>query len=146
MSEILRREEIVSAARTWLGTPYHHQASVKGVGCDCVGLIRGVWRECIGPEPVKPPPYSRDWGEANGTELMQQFFIKYLHKIALADAASGDVVCMRWKPGVVAKHCLILTDAGKAIHSLQTVPVTEFHLSEWWREKFVAAFKFPRTA
>ena len=42
---------IVRAARGWLGTPYHDQASVKGVGCDCLGLIRGVWREVVGPEP-----------------------------------------------------------------------------------------------
>src|SRR5215207_7343246 len=37
------REQIVAAARGWIGTPYHHQASVKGVGCDCLGLIRGLW-------------------------------------------------------------------------------------------------------
>ncbi len=42
---------IVRRARGWLGTPYHHQASVKGVGCDCLGLIRGLWRELCGPEP-----------------------------------------------------------------------------------------------
>ena len=39
----------VASARGWLGTPYHHQASLKGVGCDCLGLLRGVWREVIGP-------------------------------------------------------------------------------------------------
>ena len=49
-------ETIVRCARGWLGTPYHHQASVKGVGCDCLGLIRGLWRELCGPEPEKMPP------------------------------------------------------------------------------------------
>jgi NlpC/P60 family putative phage cell wall peptidase len=39
---------VVAAARDWLGTPYHDQASVKGVGCDCLGLVRGVWREVVG--------------------------------------------------------------------------------------------------
>ena len=37
-------EEIVAAARSWIGTPYRHQASLKGVGCDCLGLVRGVGR------------------------------------------------------------------------------------------------------
>jgi NlpC/P60 family putative phage cell wall peptidase len=49
------REQIVAAARGWLGTPYHHQASVKGVGCDCLGLIRGLWRELLGDEPETLP-------------------------------------------------------------------------------------------
>ncbi len=42
---MIAREKIVAAARAWVGTPYHHQASVKGAGCDCLGLIRGIWRE-----------------------------------------------------------------------------------------------------
>ena len=46
-----RRARIVATARSWLGTPYHHQASLRGVGCDCLGLVRGVWRELYGDEP-----------------------------------------------------------------------------------------------
>ena len=48
-------EVIVAAARGWIGTPYQHQASVKGAGSDCLGLLRGVWRELIGPEPTAIP-------------------------------------------------------------------------------------------
>lgn len=33
---------IVAQARTWLRTPFHHQARLKGKGCDCLGLIIGV--------------------------------------------------------------------------------------------------------
>jgi NlpC/P60 family putative phage cell wall peptidase len=40
----LTRAQIVVATRDWIGTPYQHQASLKGVGCDCLGLVRGVWR------------------------------------------------------------------------------------------------------
>ena len=64
--EMSTPEAIVGCARGWLGTPYHHQASVKGVGCDCLGLIRGVWRELCGPEPEAMPAYTRDWGNARG--------------------------------------------------------------------------------
>ncbi len=49
---------VVAAARNWLGTPYRHQASVKGVGADCLGLVRGVWREVAGEEPETVPAYS----------------------------------------------------------------------------------------
>jgi NlpC/P60 family putative phage cell wall peptidase len=47
---------VIAAARLWLGTPYVHQASVLGAGCDCLGLARGIWRDLHGPEPVTPPP------------------------------------------------------------------------------------------
>lgn len=60
------RAAIVAEARGWIGTPYRHQASLKGVGCDCLGLVRGVWRNCIGDEPETPPPYAPDWAEAKG--------------------------------------------------------------------------------
>jgi NlpC/P60 family putative phage cell wall peptidase len=50
---------VIAIARSWLGTPYHDQASLRGVGCDCLGLARGVWREVVGPEPFPIPPYSR---------------------------------------------------------------------------------------
>ena len=57
---------IVALARGWIGTPYQHQASLKGVGCDCLGLLRGVWREYSGAEPESVPPYTPDWAECGG--------------------------------------------------------------------------------
>ena len=45
-----RSDLAVAVARDWLGTPYHDQASVKGIGCDCLGLARGIWREVVGPK------------------------------------------------------------------------------------------------
>ena len=52
------RKAILTAAYDWLDTPYQHQASVKGGGCDCLGLIRGVWREIYGDEPMETPAYT----------------------------------------------------------------------------------------
>ena len=37
-------ERVLAEARSWLGTPYRHQGGRKGVGCDCLGLVRGVWK------------------------------------------------------------------------------------------------------
>jgi NlpC/P60 family putative phage cell wall peptidase len=66
---------VVAAARDWLGTPYHDQASVGGVGCDCLGLARGVWREVVGPEPFLIRPYSRDWGETGRTRCWRKALV-----------------------------------------------------------------------
>ena len=51
------RGRIVRLARSWIGTPYHHQASVRGVGTDCIGLVRGVWR-ATAPAPIPSSPRS----------------------------------------------------------------------------------------
>ena len=61
---------ILTEARSWIGTPYRHQASLKVVGCDCLGLLRGVWRGVMGQEPELPPPYSADWAEAGADTLV----------------------------------------------------------------------------
>jgi hypothetical protein len=54
----------LAETRDWIGTPYQHQTSLKGVGCDCLGLVRGVWRAVIGAEPERAPPYAPGWAEA----------------------------------------------------------------------------------
>lgn len=134
---------VVEIARSWIGTPYHHQASVKGVGCDCVGLVRGVWRELIGPEPEAAPPYSRDWGDANGVETLLAYFRRHLIEVPLEEMEAGHVVTLRWKPRLVAKHCMIISGPGLAIHAVNGAPVSEIHLSDWWTSRFAAAFAFP---
>lgn len=137
------RSQIVAEARSWIGTAYHHQASRKGAGCDCVGLVRGVWRFVIGPEPEPAPPYSRDIGEANGEETMLAYFQRHLVLRSIAAAAPGDVLCLRWKPRLVVKHCLIMTDEGRAVHAVNNNPVAEIALSGWWHAKLTHAFSFP---
>ena len=89
---MLTRDAIAAAARGWVGTPYHHQASCKGVGCDCLGLIRGLWRELCGPEPESLPAYTRDWGDATGSETLLAAALRHLGGLinALAAWAVGD--------------------------------------------------------
>ena len=48
LSREAARKEALGIAYSWIGTPYRHQASRKGVGCDCLGLVLGVWRELYG--------------------------------------------------------------------------------------------------
>ncbi len=107
MSEV--GERVVVAARGWIGTPYRHQASVKGVGCDCLGLVRGVWREVVGDEPERVPPYSPDWAEVVGEETLLEAARRYLVEIALGEARVGDVLLFRMGLGAVAKHVAIVS-------------------------------------
>ena len=81
---------LVAAARAWIGTPYVHQASLKGAGCDCLGLLRGVWREVVGPEPEAMPAYSPDWAEATGRETLYETLSRYLPEIPVDGIRSGE--------------------------------------------------------
>jgi len=137
------RAAIVAEARRWLGTPYRHQTSVMGVGCDCFGLIRGVWRAFYGPEPEAVPPYSRDWGSVTGKEAMLDTARRHLIPIEKCALRPGDLLVFRIRRGTVAKHAGILTAEGRFIHAQEHVPVSEVAFSTWWRRNVAAAFAFP---
>jgi NlpC/P60 family putative phage cell wall peptidase len=135
-------ENVVTIARSWIGTPYIHQASLKGVGCDCLGLLRGVWRELHGNEPELPPPYSADWAEACGVEAMAEAAARHMQAIDIADFAAGDVILFRWREGSPAKHCAIATSGETMVHAHDGAAVAEVAIGRWWRRHLVFAFRF----
>ena len=106
---------MVDIARSWIGTPYVHQASVKGVGCDCLGLLRGVWRELKGVEPEAAPPYSPDWAEATGAETLHAAMTRHLHAVDRKAVAPGDIALFRMTPRGPAKHCGIVAERCGAL-------------------------------
>ncbi|MDR3496242.1 MAG: NlpC/P60 family protein [Ancalomicrobiaceae bacterium] len=140
---VIRRADIVKVVREWIGTPYHHQAAVKGAGCDCLGLIRGVYASVTGKEPETPPPYTPDWGETGSVELMIEAASRHLVELPAGDAQPGDVVIFRLAPGMIAKHAAILSGDDRMIHAQLRDMVREVSLSSWWRRRIVAAFAFP---
>lgn len=141
---MIRRSVVIAEARTWIGTPYHHQASLKGVGCDCLGLLRGVWREVVGAEPEAPPAYSRDWAEALGRETLAEAAGRHMTPVDVADARPGDVVLFALSDAAPAKHCAILSAPGRMIHAIETHRVADVALGPWWRRRLRYAFAFPQ--
>ena len=134
---------ILASARSWLGTPYHDQASVKGAGVDCLGLARGIWREVIGPEPLSVPPYSRDWGETLANEVLAEGAAGWLVPIPLTAAGPGSVVLFRMLPRAIAKHVGILTGPASFIHAFQGIGVIEEEMTRVWRRRLAFASEFP---
>ena len=134
---------VVTTARLWLGTPYHDQASLRGVGCDCLGLARGVWRDVIGSEPFPIPPYSRDWGETGPHEVLAEGAASMLIPIAPTDVGPGALILFRMTPRAIAKHVGILTEPDRFIHSYERLGVIEEVLTPAWRRRIAFAFLFP---
>ena len=156
MSAPLTRAAIVAEARSWLGTPYRHQASLKGVGCDCLGLVRGVWRALLGDEPEVAPNYTPDWAEAHGSETLAAAAGRHLVAVPIGEAAAGDVLLFRWRRTLPAKHAGILlsslsglrpssplVDANTFIHAQSGAAVATAPLSNWWRRRIAFAFRLP---
>jgi NlpC/P60 family putative phage cell wall peptidase len=137
------RATIVGEARAWIGTPYRHQASLMGVGCDCLGLVRGVWRAAIGAEPEAMPPYAPDWAEASRNDALAAAAARHLTAIDPAAALPGDVLLFRWRAGLPAKHAAILTAPALMVHAHDGATVAEVALAPWWRRRLAYAFRFP---
>ncbi len=137
----------VAAARRWLGTPYRHQASVRGEGADCLGLVRGVWREGVGSEPEVPPPYQPDWAEVGGEETLLAAARRWLVERPVAEMRPGDVLLFRMAEGAPVKHCAILSAVDgpepKMIHAYWGRAVVESWMGPWWMRRLAAVFAWP---
>lgn len=138
----MNNEKIIAEARQWIGTPYRHQASLKGVGCDCLGLVRGVWREVHGTEPEPTPAYSPDWAEASSKEALADAARRHMIEVPVADYAAGDLLLFRWKPHLPSKHAGLATSATTMVHAQDGACVSEVSLSSWWLRRLAFVFRF----
>ncbi|AKR54742.1 hypothetical protein XM25_02775 [Devosia sp. H5989] len=133
-------DRIVLEARRWVGTPYRHQASTLGAGCDCLGLVRGVWREIYGSEPMAIPAYRADLRDVAFAGALQAAADRLL--VRAEGLAAGRVVLFRLNGAVAAKHCGILVGGGRFVHAQEGLGVVEANL-EGWGTRVAGVFEFP---
>ena len=138
------RDDVMRIATRWIGTPYRHQASLEGVGTDCLGLIRGVWRELYGAEPELVPAYAPDWAERSGQERLMEAAARHFGpSIPVAEARPGDLLLFRWRAGCAAKHVGILAPEGGFIHAYEQAAVIRSALTPSWARRIAAVHVFP---
>lgn len=139
-------EKIIGEARLWIGTPYLHQASVRGAGTDCLGLLRGVWRSVLGDEPEAVPAYTADWAEPSRQEVLLEAARRRLIPKPVDAAQIGDVLLFRMREGSIAKHLGLQSETGnhsRFIHAYTGYGVIESSLSTPWQRRIAARFAFP---
>jgi len=143
LSDRALRAKIVRQAKSWIGTPYQHQASLKNVGCDCLGLVRGIWRAVYQNEPEKTPAYSPDWAESSKQEQLAFAARRHMSEIDCKEFKAGDLLVFRWRPHVPAKHLAIAVSKTAMVHAQQGAEVCQVPISPWWKRHMAYAFRFP---
>jgi NlpC/P60 family putative phage cell wall peptidase len=137
-------ERVVALAEGWIGTPYRHQGATKGVGCDCIGLIRGIWRELYGEEPETVSAYAPDWAERSGEDRLADAAARLFGPaVPLTEAEQGDVLLFRWRPDCPAKHAGVLVGPQHFIHAYEQSAVTRSALVPSWRRRVAGVHRFP---
>lgn len=132
----------LEVARQWIGTPYVLGAALRGAGCDCVGLIRGVWSDLTGTPAPSPPPWRADWSNSSARPLVAAARL-YLTPIPLSEALAGDVVVLRVQRGREA-HCGILDHGGQFIHAMERLGVVRVPFDAYQSGlSFAARFPIP---
>lgn len=136
---------VIDRAQTWVGTAYRHQGAQKSVGCDCLGLIRGLWAEIYGYEPQKPEPYHVDWAECDLKEPMYEAALTYFGApIEISKMHPGCLILFRWHKTSSMKHVGILSQPHAFIHAYDRIGVTQSTLVPSWRRRIAAVFEFPQ--
>lgn len=136
-------ERVLSEAESWIGTPYRHGASTRGVSCDCLGLVRGIWRALYGNEPENPGTYAPDWAEAALGDLLIEAAQRHMSARISNVPQPGDLVIFRWRADVAAKHLGIMARENRFIHAYEGHCVMASSLVSQWRKRIASVFIFP---
>jgi NlpC/P60 family putative phage cell wall peptidase len=136
----LNASDVVLAARGWLGTPYQHQARLRGVAVDCIGLVLGVGAE-VG---AWPPSFNyTGYARLPHKGLLLAESRKYFLEIPLEAISPGCILVMAWKEFREPHHVAIF--AGETvIHAASNFrKVVEHRFDEAFRRRTQFAFRFP---
>lgn len=137
------RNAVMAEAVRWCGTPYRHQGSTLGIGCDCLGLVRGMWRSLYKAEPPSPPAYARDWLSPSPDDLLTAAAETHFRRSERA--IPGDLLLFAWQPGSVCSHVGILMPENRFVHAYERAGVVSSALVPSWKRRIRAAYRFPES-
>lgn len=135
-------DQVIAVARTWLGTPYHHQGRLKHVGVDCIGLILGVGSEC-GQHGFDRPEFVAYGRRPPRGKSMLTYFDDLI--VARAGEPQPSDILVFWvnKETKRPQHIALYT-GSTLIHTFADIGrVVEHGFSPEWREKLVKTYRFP---
>lgn len=110
-----QRDQIVAEARSWLRTPYHHMAMVKGAGVDCAHLIIGVYNTCGLLPLIEPDFYPVDWHLHRSADIYLNAICEHFEEIDESEISAGDLATFTF--GRCVSHAGIVTEWPVIIHA-----------------------------
>jgi len=132
MTEDSERQHLLSVARSWLGTPYHTGARVKGHGADCITFVAGVFEEAGLTPRISIPPYSQQWHLHRDTERYLEGLLKYTREIT-ERPQPGDIAL--WKFARCFSHGAIVVKWPLVMHAYvgSSCRYENAHTAQWLR-------------
>lgn len=147
-----RGEALVGEARAWIGTPYRHGGTARGLGCDCLGLVLGVVR-AVDPACVLPqvPLYRPDWAEAGrGERLLDALAAALPLRWSRRPGAgvpplprAADLLLLRWRDDRPASHLALASGEGTVLHAHAGACVAEIDWTASQARRLAAIFTLP---
>jgi hypothetical protein len=124
-NERAQRAAVVAEARSWLSTPYHAGACLKGVGVDCGQILIAIYSACGLCDSFDPGFYSQQWALHRDAERYLNFVRERATEIAEADVLPGDFCLIRF--GRTFSHSVIVIDWPRlGIHATSTTRRVEY--------------------
>jgi NlpC/P60 family putative phage cell wall peptidase len=142
-----KRAQVISEARSWVGTPFRHQAAFKGVGVDCAKLVYevGIAAGVLARDEIKWSAYAH-YSRLPSPSHMGAAILRFLFPIVAADAREGDVLWLEWRENMPMHLAIVAMHEGrhKLIHATEAIGrVVEHELSSDWRTKINSAWRYP---
>lgn len=113
LDETAKREAVVAAARSWIGTPYHHGGDCRGLGVDCLMLLVRVFVDEGLIPAFDPRPYPQHWHLHRDEERYRNGILE--HAVPVATPSPGDIVL--WRYGRTLSHAGIVTAWPRFVHA-----------------------------
>jgi len=139
---------ILLEAESWLNTPYHHQAKLKGVGVDCCNLIAAIAENTGLIPPIELKPYSLQWHLHSSQEMMLQLLEEHGCRridVDMNDIDSwplGSILCFQY--GRACSHMGLLVEDHQVIHaSIETNKVVKHYLDSDLINRIKYIYSYP---
>lgn len=142
-------KDIITEAKTWVGTPYAHRGRTKGFACDCIGLVLGTFATLGIKHGFDDSPYGKlpGWKLRDNLRLHTDeiWSTEGSEKAPLHLMQDGDIISCAWVK--LPQHSAFVYKSPKLgcwymIHAFeQSMQVVEHRLDENWHKKVKGIYR-----
>lgn len=135
-------DNLVSEARSWIDTPWRRGLSMKGVGCDCGGLIAGIYASAsLNVADAFTDPQFAPWRIPPAPDVLRACLDAYAVCLAPRNRRPGDVGLFTDTLGL-ARHLAFFTEENTIVHArLDIGRVVEHSLDIVWQRHLVSVHR-----